>query len=216
MKRIKKIVKWIGCFLLIPLGYVLISFLCTAITVNGTITGETPHTIYLSTNGVHLDIIIPTKNIQDELRENLKDELHITEYVSFGWGDENFYLHTPTWDDLTFSNAFSALFLKSTTLMHVTKYNTKRNSWVAIQISESQLTKLNSYIETSFQKDTTGSIVKLEGESYGENDMFYKAIGSYSCLKTCNTWTNQAFKESTIKACLWTPFDYGLLNKHKI
>jgi len=216
MKRIKKIAKWIGCILLIPVVYILISLLCTAITVNGTTTEETPHAIYLSTNGVHLDIIIQTKNIQGKLSENLKDEIDATEYISFGWGDENFYLHTPTWDDLTFSNAFSAMFLKSTTLMHITKYSAKRNSWVEIQISEAQLAKLNHYIETSFQKNTAGNIVKLEGESYGNYDMFYKAIGSYSCLKTCNTWVNQAFKESNIKACLWTPFDYGLLKKHKI
>lgn len=216
MKLIKKIAKWIGCILLIPVVYLLISFICTAITVNSTTTEETPYTIYLSTNGVHLDIIMPTGNIQDELSENLKDELDNAKYLSFGWGDENFYLHTRTWDDLTFSNAFSAMFLKSSTLMHVTKYNTKRSSWVAIQISISQLTTLNSYIEASFQKDTTGNTIKLEGEGYGVNDIFYRATGSYSCLKTCNTWVNQGFKESKIKACLWTPFDDGLLNKHKI
>ncbi|MBL4888255.1 MAG: DUF2459 domain-containing protein, partial [Flavobacteriaceae bacterium] len=47
------------------------------------------------------------------------------------------------------------------------------------------------------------------------NDDFYKANGSFSCLKTCNSWANSAFKESGLKSCFWTPFDFGLINKYK-
>ena len=54
----------------------------------------------------------------------------------------------------------------------------------------------------------------LQGYTYGNNDQFYEAVGSYSCFKTCNTWTNQALKESKLKACLWTPFDFGIISKY--
>jgi hypothetical protein len=30
-----------------------------------------------------------------------------------------------------------------------------------------------------------------------------------------NTWVNEAFKKSGLKACLWTPFDFILIEKHK-
>lgn len=211
MKLVKKIAKGIGCILLIPVIYLLIAFLLTAITVNGEETNEKrPYTIYLSSNGVHLDIILEAIHLHKEY----KDELLVDKYVAFGWGDKNFYLNTPEWSDVTFTNVFNAMFLKSDTLMHVTKYNYIRKSWTAIQISKTQLEKLIRYITVSFKKDGNGSLIKIKGESYGNNDAFYEAIGSYSCLKTCNTWVNQAFKESDIKACFWTPFDDGLLNKH--
>ncbi|EDP97694.1 DUF2459 domain-containing protein [Kordia algicida OT-1] len=215
MKFIKKTIKWIVCILLIPIVYVLISFICTAITVNGETPQETPHTIYLSTNGVHLDIVISKNNLQEKLRKQLQEKLDDVSYISFGWGDENFYLNTPTWEDLTFSNAFSAMFLKSNTLMHVTTHEVRRNSWVVIQVSEEQLTRLNLFISETFQQDKKRNSVKLLEKSYGNFDSFYKANGSYSCFKTCNTWVNQALKESKIKACLWTLFDDGLLNKHR-
>ncbi|REG87882.1 uncharacterized protein DUF2459 [Winogradskyella sediminis] len=55
----------------------------------------------------------------------------------------------------------------------------------------------------------------LENQGYSSIDDFYKAKGSYSCFKTCNSWVNSAFKESGLKSCLWTPFDFGLMNKYE-
>ena len=49
---------------------------------------------------------------------------------------------------------------------------------------------------------------------YGANNSFYRANGSYSPIKTCNTWVNDGFKESGLKASYWTLFDFGLLNKY--
>jgi len=55
----------------------------------------------------------------------------------------------------------------------------------------------------------------LEGSGYGSKDDFYRANSSYSCFKTCNTWVNTAFKESGLKAALWTPFDFGLMGYYE-
>lgn len=54
----------------------------------------------------------------------------------------------------------------------------------------------------------------LPDASYTTIDNFYKAKGSYSCFNSCNSWVNRGFKRFGLRACLWTPFDFGLLNKH--
>ncbi|MCK5701222.1 MAG: DUF2459 domain-containing protein [Cyclobacteriaceae bacterium] len=215
MRIVTKILKWILYFLMIPLGYLVISIILTYITVNNS-ENETDNNklVYLSSNGVHLNIIIH----QNDLDIDLKNGLEFTEdeeYLSFGWGDENFYLNTPTWDDLTLKNAFIALFLKSSALIHLTRWKQVNNSWTKVIIGESELKKLNHYLSMSFKKDVNGKKIILNNSGYSINDDFYKASGSFSCFKTCNTWVNKAFKESGLKSCLWTPFDFGLLNKYE-
>ena len=215
MRILKETIKWFLYFLIIPFSYIIISLVLTLITVNKTENGpEDNKVVYLGTNGVHSYIVIPKNHMDIELSENLEfteDE----KYFSFGWGDENFYLNTPTWDDLTFGNAFQAMLLKSSALIHLTRYKHKRNSWVKVILSESELKKLNSYILASFKRDSNQKKMILPNRGYSTNDDFYKANGSFSCLKTCNSWANSAFKESGLKSCFWTPFDFGLINKYK-
>ena len=215
MKIVKKIGKWILYFLLIPITYFLISLVLMAITVDRkTDAKEYSKSIYLATNGVHLEIIIPKKNIDSLVLSGIKNNPN-EDYLSFGWGDKNFYINTPTWGDLTFSNGFQALFLKSSALLHITRYQEKQTNWVEIKVSDSELQKLNTYLLNTFEtkKDGTKTILKNKGHTL--TDDFYKSKGSYSCFNTCNTWANRAFKESGLKSCLWTPFDFGLLNKYK-
>ena len=200
---------------MIPIGYLVISLILTYITVNKS-ENETENNklVYLSSNGVHLNIIIHQNDIVTELNNGL-EFIKDYEYLSFGWGDENFYLNTPTWSDLTFENTFNALFLNSTSLIHLSRYRYIKNSWKEVSLSEVELDKLNHYILESFQKDFDGNKIILPNSGYSTNDDFYKANGSYSCFKTCNSWVNSGFKESGLKACLWTPFDFGLMNNYK-
>ncbi|MEW4922133.1 DUF2459 domain-containing protein [Algibacter sp. 2305UL17-15] len=215
MKTIKKILKWILYLLALPVLYTIISFLLTAITINKPDTESEHHSkIYLSTNGVHLNIVIQKKDIDTALLKSLLI-LENEKYISFGWGDENFYINTPTWGDLTFKNAFSAMFLKSSALIHLTRYSSIESSWVEVPIDESELKDLNNYILDSFVLDENGSKIILPNVAYTLNDNFYKAKGSYSCFNTCNSWVNRGFKTSGLKACLWTPFDFGLIGKYE-
>ena len=82
-------------------------------------------------------------------------------------------------------------------------------------INSDQINKVNKAIVSSFQISKSNSKVLLPGKGYNSNDKFYKANGKYSCVNTCNTWVNSVFKESGLRACLWTPFDFGLLGEYK-
>jgi uncharacterized protein (TIGR02117 family) len=166
--------------------------------------------IFIATNGVHLDIVLPVQNIAPELLKNL-EILPGTKYVSFGWGDKEFYINTPHWKDLTFKTAFKALFLKSETAMHVTCYSSSYTPWRKFKICSSQLDLLNKYIEKSFSKNQSGSFKKIAVQGYYESDFFYEARGSFSLFNTCNVWVNKALKVTGIQTSVWSPFDFGIL-----
>lgn len=207
----KRFLKIIGYILVIPVVYIVISLILTYIPVSEKTEGaQKKHLIYLTTNGVHSDIVLP-KNLM--IPALLKDQKYHPkeQFFAYGWGEENFYINTPTWGDLTFSTAFRAAFLKSKTLVHVTRYRSKRNQWIAVPVTDRQLEKLNTYILAAFHEDENGKQV-IQGATYTlDRDTFYRAKGNYMFYNTCNTWANTALKESQMKASLWTPFDFGVL-----
>lgn len=215
MKQALRLIgKILRTVLLPPFLYLFVALFCTFVPVQEMApSDEKTHNIYLSTNGVHLDIILPKELLSPTLLDGLNPN-HLTQHLAFGWGDKDFYLNTPRWEDLKASTAFKAMFLTSETLMHVSRYGKARAHWVAVEVSPMQLEKINAYLENSFA-DMTSHTLWVAHKGYGNYDDFYRAKGSYSCFKTCNTWVNTAFKSSGMKACIWTPFDFGLLSMYK-
>ena len=166
--------------------------------------------IFISSNGIHLDIIVLVKNLKKNFINNLQVQNN-AKYISFGWGDKEFYINTPTWGDLTFSTAFKALFLKSKTAMHVSFYKTAYVQWKKIDLCKIQLENLNSFIESTFQKSKKKKFIKIDASGYSKNDYFFEAHGSFSFYRTCNVWVNEALKKANIKTSIWSPFVYGIL-----
>ncbi len=175
MKALKKITKWILAIILIPVVYILLSLILTFILVNNTQEySEKNQSIYLNSNGVHLNIIIHKNQLDAELLAGLRFFKN-DNYFSFGWGDRKFYLNTPEWSDLTFNNAFQALFLKSSTLIHLSRYSTIETDWLEIKVNQNQLISLNKYIYKSFYSDSLNNMVLLKNKGYSFNDDFYEA-----------------------------------------
>ncbi|WP_375578877.1 DUF2459 domain-containing protein [Marivirga tractuosa] len=215
MKIVRIIFKYVLYFLLIPISYVAVSFILGAITVDRSETQESSDkTIYLASNGVHLDIVLPKESIDSLLLADLIYNAN-EDYLAFGWGDENFYLNTPTWGDLTMKTAIKAVFFKSPSLIHITRFRNKQRDWIEIKITKTELRRLNSYIFQTFILNKNQEKILLKDQGYTLRDDFYKAKGHFYLFKTCNSWVNTGFKESGLKACLWTPFDFGLMNKYK-
>lgn len=77
--------------------YVGLSFLLSYIpTSDKSAKGNGDRTIYLFSNGVHLDIVVPVDLVPTDLRQQLRPA-NSTQLLAFGWGDKGFYLDTPTW-----------------------------------------------------------------------------------------------------------------------
>lgn len=179
--------------------------------------------IYILTNGVHTDIVMPTKNDQIDWSQqvkfaNTKAADSTYKYLAMGWGDKGFYLETPEWSDLKASVAFKAASGLSTTAIHATYYKSLREGadCKKMMISKEQYYRLIRYISQSFQKDASGNFLNIKTDAiYGKSDAFYEATGSYSLFHTCNTWANSALKASGQKCCYWTATDSGIFSKYK-
>jgi uncharacterized protein (TIGR02117 family) len=172
------------------------------------ITEEKNKEIYIQSNGTHLDIVVPIDQLDSSFRSKLQLPEN-TAFVSFGWGNKEFFFNVPEWKDLTFGLAFRALFFRLEAAMHVIAYTHKKESWVAVKVSDSQKVKLTHFIENSFSKKQN-SIQLCKRNSAG-NNCFYDAEGRYSCVNTCNVWVNDALKEANISTAVWSPFHWGVL-----
>lgn len=222
LKRIGKILLWfIGALALYAIAALLIPYI--AINKNKNYKAPNDVTIYITTNGVHTDIVVPVKNQwMDWTRyiryadTDLKDTTY--PYVGIGWGDKGFYLQTPTWADLKFSVAFKAMTGLSSSAMHATFYKTlvTDSSTVAINISKAEYNTLTEYITNSFDLDNSGNSIHIVSvnDGYGDMDAFYEAKGSYSIFRTCNTWSNSALKAAHQKAALWTLLKDGIFRHY--
>ena len=222
-----KIVKWIlrlfGVMFLMIVLYVVSAFVLSSIPVNSDFTpsNEDGIEIFLLTNGVHTDLVLPIRNKHKNWSEVIpfehthsKDSL--MRYIAFGWGDRKFYLETPTWAELKFSTAVNALFVPSKAAMHVTFYKSMPQDEFCkkISISAGQYIRMVRFVGDSFQKNMKDQYILIGNPGYGEDDCFYEANGKFHIFYTCNTWTNKGLKVSGLKASLWTPFDGVLLDHY--
>lgn len=175
--------------------------------------------IFISSNGVHTDFVVPIMSGSMDWHSyfpasNFRGiDPSTMSHIAFGWGDQAFYLETPTWADLKMSTAVKALFFKSNSAMHVTYLRKPKPSSTVkrLVITESQYAQLASYIESSFQKDSNGQFYWISGSGYRANDTFYVANGSFSLFKTCNAWTGKGLREMGVKTGVWTPFSHSVL-----
>lgn len=218
------VLKILGVIVGIIVIYALLGYLLPFIEVSAKDDGQKKEIpIYIYTNGVHTDIVMPVKNdIQDWGAKipfsNIKSKQTDYQYVGIGWGDKGFYLDTPTWDDLKFSTAFKAAFWLSESAMHSTYYKnmTEGSDCKMIMISRNQYKNLVHFVEAKFDTDQNGQFMVIPTNAvYGDHDAFYDAKGKYSFLNTCNTWANDALKAAGQKAALWTPSDFGIFQHYK-
>lgn len=227
MKKIViKAVKYVGLFLLALLMYGIVVTLLSFIPVNSydsrTLIPAQKIEIYLLTNGVHTDIVLPVKNEYFNWSKQVKftdtkAKDSTAQFMAIGWGDRGFYLETPTWSDLKVSTALNAATGLSSSALHITFYKSLKEGidCKKITIDSIEYKKLIVFINDSFQLNN-GNVTKIDTKAvYGNNDAFYEAKGSYSLFYTCNTWANQALKAANQKAALWTISDTGIFRHYK-
>lgn len=223
---LKKTLKYFKiCLLYISIFFILYfiaAFVLSRIAVNEKEVTQADLSIYILTNGVHTDIVVPVETQEINWREWITHPNVIAQdtnykYLSFGWGDKGFYLETPEWKDLKFSVAFKAAFGLSTSAMHTTFYkNMKLNERCKeIKISMEQYKLLVANLKNGFSLNANQTPIHIPTNAvYNSTDAFYEGKGSYNFFKTCNTWANNSLKNSKLKACVWTIFDTGIFLKY--
>lgn len=178
MKVFKKLMK----FVIVTVAMISLSIYLSHYITVGEHNKNASKEIYLHDNGMHVDIIIPCKD---------------GSFAAYGWGSKIFFMEVPSWDDLTYSVGFQALFTKPASCMRVIKYNARNPEWKVVKLSEEQLLKVKSEIDIMFKYDDIGNRICIK-------DGFYVAEENYHALNTCNTWANKVIKSAGLKARLYT------------
>lgn len=221
---IRRIVRFAGRMLLVLVAliglYLLAALLLAKVPMNAIAAQPTDGIpIYLLSNGVHTDLVLPLVSTEHDWRSLLDRDLttkpdSLARWVAFGWGDKGFYLNTPTWADLSASTAVKAAFGFSGTAMHITYHRGLQEGPLChrILLDPEAYRRLVKYITTGFAQDNVGRALHIPGAHYTDKDVFYEATGRYHLFHTCNSWTNAGLKACGAKACLWTPFQSGLMD----
>jgi uncharacterized protein (TIGR02117 family) len=175
----------------------------------GSIESKKDEKIYIYYNKVHSDIVLKVADLPDLWIEALPIPQKRKEgYIAFGWGDKDTYLNTPTWNDIKVSTSLKALFLNTSSLMHVSyHYNIEQlEDLKAITLSKVQKNQIKASIFKSFSKE------KKIYHGYGRNDIFYNSPYKYNFIFTCNTWTGNILRSAKIPLSYWTPFSSNIIN----
>lgn len=177
-------------------------------------------TIFLVSNGVHLDLVLPASALEKAWPESRQLEQLLphgtNDYLAFGWGDKGFFLETPTWADLKWSTATKSLFWPTPTAMHVSAYRSAPIAGKQVRplvLNEAEFAKLCRFIQRGFQLNQQQKFQPISCCDYpGVRDLFFEANGSYQLFYTCNSWANHALKDCGVKTARWAPFDRCILH----
>lgn len=180
----------------------------------GYVQPQSGQVIYLRSDGIHTDIIMPVSSPHHDWRGEFAHRASAPDapFVSFGWGDWNFYLETPTWGELKGSHAAIAMLGLGRTVMHVkfTQQPGDRPGDVSFVVEPDAYKRLVGGIRSTFVRGTNGEPRYIRSMRGGE---FYEAIGSYSALNTCNGWVRSRLSAVGVRMPVWSPFAAALTHQ---
>jgi len=214
---LRRALKLLMCLLLVPVGLVAVYFAVAYALVLlpvGSHERTQPVAVnaYVHSNGVHTDFVFPIR------AEGVDWSLafpagHFPKipadaaFIAIGWGDREFYLNTPRWQDLTAGRALQALSGSGRSLLHVTylRQSDLREGSRSLPLSAAQYASLVKYVDAALVRSASGQGVNVPGQHYGADDAFYEARGSYSLFTTCNVWIGRGLRQAGVKVSAWTP-----------
>ncbi len=174
-------------------------------------------TIYLASNGVHSDLVVPVRSEvidwQDEYPTHLFPQVDARQdHLAIGWGSRGFYLNTEHWSDLTLQTAVVALSGAGSSAMHI-EYRSRPAPGpdvIVMRIPQAKYRELVDFIRGYAIRDEHSRAIAIAGHHYTHSDAFFEAYGTYSAVMTCNEWTRQALAHAGVRAPAWAPLDTAL------
>lgn len=153
-----------------------------------------PNDVFVISHGWHTGFVIPSKKIYESIPA-LKQRFGNSPNMEFGWGDKGFYQAK----EISSGLAIRAIFWPTESVVHVVGvpenvYGHFPNSEVVrICLNDKELSSLVSFISNSFYRNEHGKVKELKNGIYGDSQ-FYKGVGDYYLMNTCNKWTAKGLK----------------------
>ncbi|WP_300973703.1 TIGR02117 family protein [Sphingomonas sp. LHG3406-1] len=199
-----------------PCLYLLAALLGALVPLNpGWSEPERGTTIYLRSNGVHLDIMMPAAAHGLDWRPLLPEEDFRAapaepRWFGFGAGERRVYLETPAWSDLSARTAWAAL-TGGERVIHVERTGDAGSDLYAIRLRPEEYRRLWAAIRAEFD----GPPQRIDHPGYGLEDAFYHGRGHASAVQTCNQWVADKLRLAGVETSLWSPFVQGLAWRYR-
>ena len=152
--------------------------------------------VYVVNHGWHTGFVLPASDIQKVIPE-LKNRFGNAPYIEFGWGDNEFYQA----DEITSGVTLKAIFLPTDSVVHAVAVTRKADKYFKHSevekfcLEDPEFKSLIKFISSSFYRDESGNILKLNHGIYGDSQ-FYKAKGDFHIFNTCNKWTAKGLESA--------------------
>ena len=161
------------------------------IPVGGDDTNAETAEIYIRSNGIHLEFVLP-----NDASGPLGDKIVVDgapPYLAYGWGERDFFLNTPTWADFDLLTAIGSLLWQEDILMRVQPvWGTPSGEQSrTLRVSPAQRAAIVAYIRAGIQFDVHGDVTTVPSTLYDPNGVFLEGLG--------------------IRTALWSPFPYGVM-----
>ncbi|WP_324806492.1 TIGR02117 family protein [Sphingomonas sp. LY29] len=204
----------------IPALYLLAALVGAVVPVNRD--WEEPKdgiTIYLASNGVHADLILPASAQGLDWRplvprRDFADVPPDARWVAFGAGERRVYLETPTWGDISPRTIWAAT-TGGERVMHVEWVADPTYAARAIRLTPAQYRRLWAAIRAGFTLDDKGRPIRIDHPGYGPRDAFYQGVGKANAIDTCNQWVASRLRLAGVEAPSWAPFVQGLTWRYR-
>jgi uncharacterized protein (TIGR02117 family) len=216
--------KWVGRLLTIllalPALYLVAALAGSLISVNRAWTEPRQGTaVYLADNGIHADLIMPVRaEGLDGAPLFPKSDFAAPDpnagWIAFGSGEQQVYLNTPTWWDITPRTIWSAL-TGGKRVMHVEYVPSPYYAVREIRLRPEEYRRLWAAVRADFALDSRGKPIRIDHPGYGPSDAFYRAVGKESMFKTCNSWVAGRLRLAGVETSLWPPFVEGLIWRYR-
>lgn len=197
--------------LALPVLYLLAALIGSLVPVNRNWTEPAQGTtVYLVDNGTHADLLMPIKaqGLDWAPLFPQRDFAAVDSsagFIAFGAGEENVYLNTPTWWDITPRTLWSAL-AGGQRVMHVEVEPSPAFAAHEIRLRPEEYRRLWAAVRADFVLDANRRPQRISHPGYGPADAFYLARGRQSAISTCNVRLAHWLRLAGVKTSAWPPF----------
>lgn len=177
-------------------------------------------TIYVETNGVHTGFILPAQAAGVDWHAvfppaHVSDPRYrasgATDHIAISWGERDFYLATPRWQDIDLALVARAAVGSDTTLVHIYHMTHPAEGRYARRLVISHAAY--RHLATRLMQDIAlppGALPRpIPG--YGGDDVFYRGRGRYSLVRSCNVWTGDHLRAIGVRIGAWTPAEHHVM-----
>jgi uncharacterized protein (TIGR02117 family) len=127
------------------------------------------------------------------------------------WGERDFYLNTPRWQDVKITDIIRAGIGSDRSLVHVYHMQRPQEGRYArrLVISHAAYRKLSGRLMQDVALPENGPLTPIPG--YGGDDVFYRGRGHYSLINSCNAWTGNHLRAIGVRVGAWTPAEHHVM-----